>query len=245
MVPPSVVSMPALRVRTRSGLNPSIGTTANSRRLATVSNPNLRANLPRIWKSLPSTNTTLRVLASCVRIWIEVRAQDRKHLLQLRRISNPTCSGSLLVNQDKVVCLCLDDDLGGVSRDQDIRTHVSQKMERPPLKIGMQIYFRLIYQEYRGVVRLDDMSEHLTPDLEAEPSPKQLARDSFLGTKHIESRFVVRIIDSWRLYVHSRPCLCQGGSKLRRSVRIVIPNIPGISSGAVVEQSQTRSFLFE
>ena len=77
--------MPFFRLRTRSGLKPSIGITANVDLLAKSLNLSLRAYFENTWKSFPSTKTTRRVFANCVSVGFRLDPRLEKTSVSLDR----------------------------------------------------------------------------------------------------------------------------------------------------------------
>jgi len=80
------------------------------------------------------------------------------------------------------------------------------------------------------------MREHLTPNLESKSGPEYLARNTLLGAKHMQSGFAMRPFDRWAFNIHTWPRADKGAFKIFEFLGKVVPDIPKISSGAIVKQ---------
>ena len=89
------------------------------------------------------------------------------------------------------------------------------------------------------------MRQHLTPHLEAKTRPKHLARDSVFWAKHVQHRLAPRHVNQWRIDVHAGPGLSQKRTKIVKLLRIVVPDVPEVSCGAIIEESKPCGLLLK
>ena len=69
--------------------------------------------------------------------------------------------------------------------------------------------------------------------------------DTLLWAEHMKSKFAVRFIDFWGLYVHAGPSLRQRRPEFAELFRVMIPNIPKISRSSIVEKCQAGGLLIK
>lgn len=115
---------------------------------------------------------------------VDGRAQHAEDAAELIGIPDPGGSAPRLVHDEDFVNLGFRHNLWGVRGDQHVGSERPEDGDELSLQIGVQVDVGFVDEKDRRVSPLDDVREHLAPDLKAEAGPEDLPVFAVLGAVH-------------------------------------------------------------